>query len=432
MPQERTQKVAVAMVPASLKSIVAREQIDQLIEWPDYQTWKLDEFLAKDSPEKNLERAARLIDSQSDRQVSQAKAILEKLLQQNPNLDEGYVQLARIALYTNAGPEGFHQAEELLATALHIRPDSANAKILLAHVYAYENRFASAEALFSAAAASGTKNLWVWSNWGEMLEAEHKDDQAIVMYRKAVSHPMTHDTYDRARAFAYDRLLDLLQQRRDYDGMETLYKQRIAEFGPGSCYSADYTRFLLQVRGDAQGAIDLARRALNQSCDDTVSRELLGLAEYVKYAAATGPAAEQALNQAHIYLPPGPKVLYLLAQSDRTTPAARRLIATGEKIDEKDDEQLDALAYALEARDYAAVKRLVKLGARPDTPVSPRKFPVAFLPVVSEDITGVLTMRQLGVDYSRVRYRGATAFDIATRLGDSALLTALGGKGVGL
>jgi hypothetical protein len=31
--------------------------------------------------------------------------------------------------------------------------------------------------------------------------------------------------------------------------MEALYKQRIAQYGWGSCYSAEYTRFLPQDRG---------------------------------------------------------------------------------------------------------------------------------------------------------------------------------------
>jgi hypothetical protein len=435
MPRERTLKVGVAMTTASLSKIIARQQIDQVIDWPDYPTWQVDELLAKATPEQNLKRATELIDAAnddgSDPQLQQARAILEKLVEQNPRLDAGYVQLARIALVQNWGPAGFRQATELLKTALQIRPGSADAEILLAHVYSHERRDAAAAALFSAAAATGTNNLFLWVNWGGMLQREHKDDQAIAMYRKVISHPMTHDTYDRARPVAYARLLDLLGQRRDYDAMEPLYKQQIAEFGPGSCYSADYTRFLLQIRGDAQAAIDLARRALNQSCDDSISRQLLGLAEYVKYASATGSTATEALIQAHLFLPAGPKALYLLAQSDRTIPAARRLIATGEKIDEKDNEQLDALAYALEDRDFAAAKRLVKLGADPDAPVGPQRVPVALLPVISGDVAGVRAMRQVGVNYNKIRYRGATAIEVAKRLGDSPLLEALGGAGTG-
>jgi hypothetical protein len=54
--------------------------------------------------------------------------------------------------------------------------------------------------------------------------------------------------------------------------------------------------------------------------------------------------------------------------------------------------------------------------------------PVALLPVLSGDIDGVRLMRQNGVDYSKLRYQGATALEIAKGLGNSALLDALGGK----
>jgi len=280
--------------------------------------------------------------------------------------------------------------------------------------------------LFAEVSKSNTDNLWLWSNLGELLTMEGKPEQAILKYRQAIAHPMTHDTYDRARAFAYEHLLELLEERKEPDQMEALYKQRIAEFGPGSCYSTDYTRFLLEVRGDTQGAIDLATRALNQSCDDADSRELLGLAEYVKWASTTGSVRAEALNQARIYLPAGPKPLYLLARSDRTLSAARALVAAGEGIDQEDNAKLNALAYALQNRDVGAASRLLALGAHPDAPVGDAAIPVALLPVISADADGVRLMRRHGVNYSTLRYRGATAFDVAKRLGDKRLLDALG------
>jgi len=257
---------------------------------------------------------------------------------------------------------------------------------------------------------------------------EGKTDQAILKYRQAITHPMTHDTYDRARADAYEHLLELLKGRKDPDAMEALYKQRVAEFGPGSCYTADYARFLLEVRGETQAAIDLATGALHQNCDDSESREILGLAEYQKWATTTGPLSAESLNQARIFLPAGPKSLYLLTTSDRTTPAAKKLVAGGERIDQQDNAKLTALAYALQNQDLGAAGRLLALGARPDTPVGGAGVPVALLPVLSADVNGVRLMRQSGVDYSKLRYRGATALEIAKRLGNSALLDALGGK----
>jgi tetratricopeptide (TPR) repeat protein len=429
----RTLKVAVTMRGAMFsKAVLASEQIDQVIDWPDFQTWMRDQLVAKSSPEESYNRAVSLIDSAGQAQLSEARSILEKLLANDPKFAPGYVELARIAMKSNWGPEGLHQAEGLLSSALQIQPDSANAKILLGYVYAHQQSFAKAEKLFAEVSKSNTDNLWLWSNWGELLTMEGKPEQAILKYRQAIAHPMTHDTYDRARTFAYERLLELFEERKEPDQMEALYKQRIAEFGPGSCYSTDYTRFLLEVRGDTQAAIDLATRALDQSCDDTVSRELLGLAEYVKWASTTGSVRAAALNQARIYLPAGPKPLYLLARSDRTLSAARALVAAGEGIDQEDNAKLNALAYALQNRDAGAASRLLALGAHPDALVGDAAIPVALLPVLTADADGVRMMRRHGVNYSTLQYQGATAFDIAKRLGDKTLLDALGNKDAAL
>jgi tetratricopeptide (TPR) repeat protein len=327
-----------------------------------------------------------------------------------------------------SGPEKAGRSEALLSSALQINPGSANAKVLLGYVYSHQNRFKKAEALFSEAANSDTHNLWLWTNWGEMLAMQGRVDQAAEKYRRAISEPMTHDTYDRARAEAYRRLLELLQRRQDLDGMEALYKQRIGEFGPGSCYSSDYARFKLQVRGDTQGAIDLARGALNQNCEDSEARQILGLAEYVKWASESGPQRAEALNQARIYLPAGPMPLYLLATSDRTVHAAKALTVAGEEIDQRDNDGFTALAHALQDGDLGAAKRLLVLGARADAPIGVAQMPVALLPVMKGNIDAVRMMRRSGVDYSKLRFRGTTAIDFAKQSGNSELLEALGQK----
>ena len=415
--------------PRAGYAMIASQRIEKVINWPDALTFGRTQQMAHSSPKQNLGRAITLIDSGSEAELNEAKAILEGLIGQNPQFDAGYVELARIAMKSNWSEEGLHQAESLLASALQIRPDSADAKILLGYVYSHQKRFAKAEALFADAAASNPRNLWLWENWGELLVMEGKPDQAIAKYREAIAHQMPHGTNDRARAEAYTHLLALLEQRKDLDAMEALYKQRVAEFGPGACYSADYARFLLQVRGDTQGAIDMARGALNLNCADSGARQILGLAEYVKWAEASGTDRAEALNQARIYLPAGAMPLYLLAMSDRTIRAAKQLIAAGEQLDQKDNNKLTALAFALKNRDLAAAKRLLALGARSDIPVGYGDVPVALMPVMEGDLQAIRIMQQYGVDYSKLRYRGATAFDFAKQSGNSALLKALGDKG---
>jgi tetratricopeptide (TPR) repeat protein len=431
--EQRTLTVAVVMRKESFSPVVvANQSANKIIDWPDFQTTVRNQQLAMSTPEQNFKRAVSLIDSEGAPQLREARTILERLIAENPKFDAGYVELARVAMKTNWGPEGLHQAKTLLQSALQIQPNNVNAKILLGYVFSHENEYAKAEAMFTQAEAAKSNNLWLWENWGELLAMQGKTDQAMIKYRETITRPMTHDTYDRARLSAYSELLDYLKARKDYDGMQALYKQRVAEFGPGSCFTADYARFLLDVRGDTQGAIELATGALHQSCDDTESREILGLAEYVKWASTTGNQSMEALNQARIYLPIGPKALYQLAGSDHTMAAAKKLIATGEPIDQQDNQKLTALGYALQNQDLPAARRLLVLGAKPDAAVGLPSMPVAMLPVLSADVDGVRLMQQSGVDYSKVKFGGATALDIAKQIGSLPLITALEEKGTRL
>jgi len=107
----------------------------------------------------------------------------------------------------------------------------------------------------------------------------------------------------------------------------------------------------------------------------------------------------------------------------------KQLIAEGEKIDQKDNEKLNALAHALQYHDFDAAGRLLSLGARPDTPVTFLDMPVAWLPVVDGDVEAVKALRKLGINYSKLRYRGATAIDFASQSGNKELLDALRSPG---
>lgn len=408
---------------------LASQKVDQVIDWPDAWTAHRNDVMATHSAEESLKQAVGLIDTEIEQQQLEARAILEALIAENPRFEGAYIELARIAMKTNWGPAGLHHAEELLNSALQINPKSVDAKILLGYVYAHQTHFAKAETLFAdAAAATTNKNLWLWSNWGELLDMEGKPDEAIGKYREAITHPMTHDSSDRARVFAYRQLIGLLRARSDLDGMEALYKQQVEEFGPGTCYSADYSRFLLDVRGDAQAAINLSTRALNQNCNDSESREILGLAQYVKWATTAGPQSEEALNQAHLFLPTGPKAFYGLASNERSLLAAKKLIAAGEEIDQKDNDQMTALAYALQDHDVVAAGRLLKLGASPETPIGVAQMPVALMSVLAGDVDAVRLLRENGVNFSMLKYQGVSALDLAQRSGNRALLDALGSR----
>jgi ankyrin repeat protein len=217
----------------------------------------------------------------------------------------------------------------------------------------------------------------------------------------------------------------LQTRKNDLDGVELLYKKRLADFGDESCSTAAYARFLLQQRGDADAAIEIARKGLDHKCADWNPRQILGLAHYVVWSRTEGQARVEALNQARVYLPPGPTSMYLLVSSDKTAGVASQLIAAGEKVDQKDNERLNALAHAIQREDLPAMRRLLRLGARPETPIGFDDMPVALVPVLHQDVEMVKLLQQFGADYSRITYRGATAFDFAKQAGDPQLLDAL-------
>lgn len=104
------------------------------------------------------------------------------------------------------------------------------------------------------------------------------------------------------------------------------------------------------------------------------------------------------------------------------------MIAAGEPIGQHDNYKFDALAYALQEKDYPAARRLLRLGARPDATVGEGGMPVALLPVMTRDLEGIRLLQQAGVDYSKLRYQGITAIDHAKRIGDRKMLEALDPK----
>ena len=413
-PGDGTSGQVVVSIVAPDGTVLGSQRIDKVIRWPSKE-------------QRDFDLAYSMIENGRSEMLREARTILEGLIARNPRHDEAYVELARVAMKTNWGPEGLHQARTLLDSALEIRPESVNAEILLGYVYAHQGRFSQAEQLFAEAAREDPPNVWLWTNWGELHEMQGRADLAEIKYREALERPLGTKWSFSARGNAYFALLRLLEGRNDYDGMETLHERRIEEYGAGGCYTAEYARFKLNVRQDTEGAIELARRALNGSCAAAQARQVLGLASYAKWAKSDGDEAAEALNQARVFLPAGASMFYLLASDPSTIPAASKLIATGEAVDQKDNAGMTALAFALRGDELATAERLLALGAGWRTPVTVAAVPVALMPVLDGNLPAIALLRRAGVDYSKLQYRGATAIDWAKEAGDDALLRALVG-----
>jgi tetratricopeptide (TPR) repeat protein len=418
----RTREV-IAQLTADGWTPSASAKVAQVIEHPDAET-------VQARSDKVMERAVRWIDAGSGDGLRAAKTELEKLVAREPGFDPAYVELARIAMKSHWSPEGLRDAEALLKSALQIRPDSVEAKVLLGYVFAHQKRYADAEPLFAQAEQAGTKNLWLWTNWGELLQMQGRDDDAIAKYREAIARPPTGDTNDRARQWAFNALLRMQEGRKDLAAMESLHQQRIKDYPEKDCMVASYGQFLVLQRGDAGAALKVLKPGTGQ-CNNFTGTQMLGAAHYLTWADGKDPERAESLRQARVFLPAGPLMFYVLAQSDGSVAVAQKLIAAGDRIGIQDSNRLDALAYALRTSDSAAVRRLLKLGARTDTLIGEEKMPVALMPVLLGDVESVRILQRAGVDYTRLRYQGTTAVDFARERGDGDLLKALDPKGAG-
>jgi hypothetical protein len=186
-------------------------------------------------------------------------------------------------------------------------------------------------------------------------------DREVPPGRQAPAHPRRHD---RARQQAFDRLLQAYAARGDLDAIESIHRQRRADYPGISCQDLAHARFLVTLRGDAAAAEAILDTLPQKTCEQGPGRMLLALVRYVGWTTAKEPRRAEALRMARVVAPVSPQLLYTLAETDHTAVAIKQVVAAGEKFGMQDNQRMDALAYALANRDHAAAGRLIAIRCR--------------------------------------------------------------------
>jgi Tfp pilus assembly protein PilF len=397
-------------------------QVDYVIEWPDMYTYSTQRELAKKSTKDIYTESVAQIDSGDQDSLKAAKKSLELILLRDPKYVAAYPELARVMMKTNWGPEGLRQAENYLLSGLAIDPQNANVKVLLGYVYAHQKRYKEAEEKFVEAATTGTKNLWLWTNWGELLSMQNKPDQALDKYMQAIDAGRTYDTYDRARIFAYNKVFEILENKKQLDKLDKLYKKKVEEFDNYSYFFAEYGRFRLTHFGDYESAISYAKAALEKGCECEEAKYTLGMSYYIAWTRLEGDAKEIAFNQAGVFLPEGPRMLYELARFDATSAVIPQLLKRGASLRTQDNQKYNAMAYALMGNDVEAAQRLSKYGAKFDEPVGMEQYPVGLISFTNENVDAIKMMKNRGVNFAAIKYNGVSAVDYARKLQNKEIL----------
>lgn len=397
--------------------VLLREHRELRIDWPAMHVYQQRRFYAQRSNDELLLLATEKIDEGTQQSFGVARQYLEKLIVDDPESSDIYVQLARLSLNEKAGVVGFSEAERYLESALQFNKKNTSALILLGRVLTNQQRYDEARSVFEKTAGIGTESLWLWVNWGSLYLAQGREDDAIAMYRKATAGTRPNNRNDRARLDAYNRLMLLFTQKQLLDEVEALHLQRTSEFDIYACYFNEYAEFRLNLRADYQGAIDLGHKALEGGCTQPAARETLGLAYYL-HAAEKKTENSSEVARAKVYFPEGARLYYRLAKLGNNGLAYELLEGYREKLDVRDQNGFSAIAYSLGERSLPAARRLHAVGASLTQSVGPQDYPLAMLPVFYDYAEGVEFLIERGVDYSTMEYAGVSAIEYALRQQD--------------
>jgi len=416
-----TRTIRVEMFDLLRQQVVVSDDIAYPIEWPRLPFFTTpEEAMAKDANTLYREAVAE-IDYGSKDSLKNARIDLEALLTKDNRFVAAYPEMARYHMKTNWGPEGLRQAEQALSSGLAIDPNHANSYVLIGYVYANQGRFQEAEDAFTKANQIGTDNLWLWSNWGKLYLMQGRVPESVAMYKKAVAGVRPYNTYDRARKDAYKHLIDIFTIGNEVESADALHLKRIAEYGGEACFAYNYAEFRQRHFDDADLVLDYARRALEAGCRYEASvRKVIGTAYYSKWSAATAPDEKQSyLAQARLFFAEGPKLIYWLAQSDKTASIIKGVVSNGMSIDVADNDGITALAYAVKDDDLKAIERLIAMGGNPNATVGQEKMPLLAIAVLGNSKRSVEYLVSHGADVNAQVYGDASLLDIAEGMGYS-------------
>jgi tetratricopeptide (TPR) repeat protein len=415
-------RLATSQVQARLTAVngavLAERTFDLPIIWPSNDPFQLVSGDAAD-----LQRIYTLcvetIDSGSN--LEHAKRGLETILLADPRFVPAYAELARYHMKTNWNDEGRKQAEQALLAALRIEPEHANSLVLLGYVQANQRRFMEAEETMRHAESIGTPNIWLYTNRAQMYVMQGSKKKAIAEYRRAIDAPKDLQTYERARARAYDDLLPLLVADHEIEQADELFRRRLTQFPDNACYAADYASFLLGEQGSIDEAVANATIALEHGCEEQ-ARHVLSLAYLGRWARAldSGGAAGDAeadFNRAFALNADAPELVYGLASASNMNAVLRRLGQRGITIDTPDGDGWTALSYAIGRSDLDAGKVLIAQGADVNRELNPDGFTPLMFAAARGNQSFVELLLKHGADRRARTKSGIDAETIATQQG---------------
>ncbi|MDD5271474.1 MAG: hypothetical protein PHU14_02020 [Methylovulum sp.] len=249
-----------------------------------------DKEAAIDSQTKaQLKEVAALLDSWGGESsiLNEARTRLDNILSSHPNYAAAHREYARYYII-----HGFHRnndhdsndlksAEKSLKTAIALKPNFAEAYILLGHWYFIQQRYSEAEsALTTAEKLGGTTDPWFHNNWADVLIAEGNLEKAASHYLKVIG---SNTKNIKVMTAAFAGLADYYTKTQHFDDADKMYKKQFAYEPKKAWPHGNYATFLLCYKDDAKAAINEFKTAL-QLMNYGIARTGLTAALYRQWA----------------------------------------------------------------------------------------------------------------------------------------------------
>lgn len=380
-----------------------------------------------------LNDAIELIDGINylgDEQLNVAQKRLEKIILSDPGHVQAYLELARVAMKDDVSTSGHSrsigvdEADRLIRIALKLNPNYANSHVLMGYVDTIKGRFDKAENHFRTAKRIGTTNMWLYHNWGMLLEKTRRQDDAIKLYQEAIALPIsTKDPFAKSNNHAipiiFDRLIGLYAEKKDWKAIDSTFLKRINAMKE-ACVPADYAHFKLYQMGDFEEAIKQATIAVSNNCMEK-ARPVLAAAYLSKWALGSRSKSQSErdamLNRAQALTQNMSQVIVDLANSDQTAAVLPHLKEAGIDFDTQDAKGMPPLAYAVAYQYFPAIKSLLQAGAKANRVLNEQGWTILMVAVTTGRMDVVEILLEHKADPTLKTVDGVTAMSIAKEAG---------------
>lgn len=245
-----------------------------------------------------FDEARELLDSWRGQRelLSRAQQLLTEVTQVDTKFAPAYREFGRLYIMSgyisedNVDPQSLARSEAVILKAIEIEPDYADAYVLLGHLYTNMRRYADASAALTKGEKIGTASPWLQLNWADLL-TKQGDHEGAFQRNLAVAKGGTENK--KALSAAVNGVILYYKVKGRMDEADEWYKKTVAN-DPSSAWAwGNYASFQLFFRGDVDGAIGNAEKALS-IMNYGMGRYVLACALYAKWASAVDKNAVQA------------------------------------------------------------------------------------------------------------------------------------------